>query len=847
MSTSEPSETTLARLRLLVIRPEGPDVVFLLGAGASVKSGVPPAAQVAEMALRRAYCRENGHSDDDPRVVRSDWMTWAEGLEWFNRDAPLADQYPAILERLLQPREERREFFLKLLGQRTQPSKGYVALADLVFKGWVKTILTTNFEELAFEACRATPMPWIQIVRTPSEAGLISTAPAYPQVIHLHGSVEHYTDQNIESETRSCHPSLRVQVVPLLRDHPLVVIGYRGAEPSIMADLLAEGARDGNYRRGMFWCVRDSEALHPNVQQLASQLGANFQLVRVGGFDECMAELNREVSARPRVTVDPSMTEPRIHDLEVATGRSLDDLDLAIADQQLDVYERAIGLTVGTSSADGDGRRVARLKACRLLTNDGRPTNAGYLLFGNGGVARVVITTGAETRELTGNVFTLAQEVQDVLSSDANEPFRLKGPASEEVRLYPPLALKELIVNALVHRDHGSDEPIVVEVHDDLIRISNPGGVVSGLDASRLGSPGVKAYRNPILADILYGVGLMDKAGSGLTDVRKLARDIGGDAMFAPDNKNTKFVATLIARPERPDPLTGTAIPASDLQTFTSNVLPVELVASTVWTAATAVRARADVYDAHPGQAVPAFAQAGGSLYSFTELGASENPLHEHALATPEQLPVAELLRDEDRERILVQLLNSELLLHARRAGLLSVAIDRRLYFPRTDEGPRDLSYQARLRKASRTVTKPIVSRTTNRITYWEHQAVRFSFRRYGADWGLALVPSWVFTRDGLRDVITGPRVGRLATRRSARDYNPQVAGDLTFWAWVLGGGEATFSLGGAAVRITSRFLEVTTNEVPAAEGPVLIADVEVDEDALQNELSELAQEAPVQ
>src|SRR5439155_9108301 len=140
---------------------------------------------------------------------------------------------------------------------------------------------------------------WIQIVRTPSEAGLISTAPAYPQVIHLHGSVEHYTDQNIESETRSCHPSLRVQVVPLLRDHPLVVIGYRGAEPSIMADLLAEGARDGNYRRGMFWCVRESETLHANVQQLASQLGANFQLVRVGGFDECMVELNRQGSARP--------------------------------------------------------------------------------------------------------------------------------------------------------------------------------------------------------------------------------------------------------------------------------------------------------------------------------------------------------------------------------------------------------------------------------------------------------------------------------------------------------------------------------------------------------------------
>jgi predicted HTH transcriptional regulator len=43
---------------------------------------------------------------------------------------------------------------------------------------------------------------------------------------------------------------------------------------------------------------------------------------------------------------------------------------------------------------------------------------------------------------------------------EINEPFRLKGRASEEVRPFDPIAVKELLVNALVHRDHDSDEPV---------------------------------------------------------------------------------------------------------------------------------------------------------------------------------------------------------------------------------------------------------------------------------------------------------------------------------------------------------------------------------------------------
>jgi hypothetical protein len=57
--------------------------------------------------------------------------------------------------------------------------------------------------------------------------------------------------------------------------------------------------------------------------------------------------------------------------------------------------------------------------------------------------------------------------------------------------------------------------------------------------------------------------------------------------------------------------------------------------------------------------------------------------------------------------------------------------------------------------------------------------AIRFSVRRFGGQWGVLLVPGWVFTLDGLRRLLRGPRVGPLSTRLTAHEYNQTVANHL--------------------------------------------------------------------
>jgi hypothetical protein len=84
----------------------------------------------------------------------------------------------------------------------------------------------------------------------------------------------------------------------MLADAPLVVIGYRGAEPSIVDHLLAKSVkRTHNFRNGIYWCVRPGEALHPNVDVLRRAIESNFTLLEIAGFDELTKDLGRELAS----------------------------------------------------------------------------------------------------------------------------------------------------------------------------------------------------------------------------------------------------------------------------------------------------------------------------------------------------------------------------------------------------------------------------------------------------------------------------------------------------------------------------------------------------------------------
>jgi SIR2-like domain len=821
--------------RLYSILKGQPRPLLLLGAGASLRSGIPTASGVVERAARWAYAHEYGRSEDDPRLQRSDWFPWLQGHSWYDRQSAFVDNYPSVVEHLLQPRHARAEFFRKLLSPGIGPSVGYDKLAEFLHLGFIHTVLTTNFDALLTEMRTLKGRPhFINVIQTSSDYTKFTTSPSYPQLVYLHGSVDHYTDKNLIQEVQRLDPKLVRMLSPLLRDHPLIVVGYRGAEPSVMEHLLIENAESSNfYRHGIFWCRRTTERdlpLPPLVTQLAETIGPNFTAIDIEGFDELFARdlwaLNQdsESSFESSITTSPPFVSPTF-DME-PSGAGLDELDWSTLRTRIVQYAKTLEISIPAQVERAwITEQLFHLNLAVRDSNGPRMTKAGLLLFGKrpqdeilasktrvtavGNPEWLNAASGRATSEgsstfenvVEGNLWEQFEKITEFVGA-FNRAFRLKGETSESVVPYPPLALKEIIVNALVHRDYRANEPILIEITSTSIKVFNRGGLVEEVrhrveagsieTEIRRGRRGIKGYRNPVLADLFYGSGEMDKAGSGLSDVLRDVRNNGGDVRFGPDVDNSSFEVEIFSRPEAVDKTTGTASPlVATTSRYVANVIEVSHLPSQMFHAGITARHVSQIWKQLPDQWIPPFLLIDRRVFSFYDPEARDNPLSQLLEGgDQETIDTEEFSSSAEGSRRLVQLLNLSFEAHLYHLGLVVDKKRKRAYFRRTEEGPRSITYQARLRRATRTVVKARVSKRTTKVLYWEHEAFGYRFERLGDTWGLLIDPGYVFSFDGFKGLLAPERVNRLSTQRAARDYNNAVLNDLSFWLWFISGAE---------------------------------------------------------
>src|SRR5206468_3604698 len=163
-----------------------------------------------------------------------------------------------------------------------------------------------NFDDLVARCAKSTrTVGHCDEIKTLSDYAMFDTASTVPQIIYLHGSVDHYSDKNLVHETQRLDDDLVTLLSPLLRDRPLIVVGYRGSESSVMRHLLADqAAACMNYRRGIYWCFRkggDPLSESDLLRHLHSIIHTNLQLVEIDSFDSLMITVDKLVSAAPTV------------------------------------------------------------------------------------------------------------------------------------------------------------------------------------------------------------------------------------------------------------------------------------------------------------------------------------------------------------------------------------------------------------------------------------------------------------------------------------------------------------------------------------------------------------------
>lgn len=107
---------------------------------------------------------------------------------------------------------------------------------------------------------------------------------------------------------------------------------------------------------------------------------------------------------------------------------------------------------------------------------------------------------------------------------------------------YPEEALRELILNACMHRDYQSNMPTRFYQYNDRIEIMNPGGLYGKARPENF--PNVNDYRNPIIAQALKILGYVNMFNRGVSRVKRLMLDNGGQEPRFDVSKITAFEVT---------------------------------------------------------------------------------------------------------------------------------------------------------------------------------------------------------------------------------------------------------------------------------------------------------------
>ena len=238
----------------------------------------------------------------------------------------------------------------------------------------------------------------------------------------------------------------------------------------------------------------------------------------------------------PSTGIATAEQERRLEERRVDRARTWDTracVDASLNDLALDIFKSTY-LPSGVSRAvlEENGRSIEeQLGSLRFYHKKlNAPTNAAVLLFGKdplyffpGAYVQYVKYDGPSQSDppvkemrISGDFVNVMRDLDRLAKDVANyRPIRRSDLSEEMVADYPDIALHELFINAVIHRNYdGSTTPVSINHFSDRIEIQNPGSLYGDLTRDQF--PGGTAYRNPVLAEAAKILGFANQFGRGI-------------------------------------------------------------------------------------------------------------------------------------------------------------------------------------------------------------------------------------------------------------------------------------------------------------------------------------------
>jgi ATP-dependent DNA helicase RecG len=131
-----------------------------------------------------------------------------------------------------------------------------------------------------------------------------------------------------------------------------------------------------------------------------------------------------------------------------------------------------------------------------------------------------------EEKRFTGDLLTLLRELDAFVGTlPTARPMTVSTLREEDVYDYPPIAIRELLMNAVAHRSYEAPSPIRFYQFADRLEIINPGPLYG--DATPANFPRQTSYRNPVVAEALAVLGFVNQYGRGVLRAQEALKKNG--------------------------------------------------------------------------------------------------------------------------------------------------------------------------------------------------------------------------------------------------------------------------------------------------------------------------------
>ena len=244
-----------------------------------------------------------------------------------------------------------------------------------------------------------------------------------------------------------------------------------------------------------------------------------------------------------RILMEKRRTNVTSFDASPCLNASLEDLDL-------NLFKHYFLPKAMSDEALEDDRRDVKYQLASFGFYDTRyncPTNAGMLFFAKhlrrfipGAYIQYVRYAGKDRsgdilteHEFKENLCTILPELDTFIKTTiANRrPIPVTALREEMVVDYPDWATRELVMNAICHRDYASNGPIQFYQYDDRIEIMNHGGLYGRVNESNF--PNVNDYRNIVVAEAMKVLGFVNRQSRGVLKLQKdLKANGNGEAVY---------------------------------------------------------------------------------------------------------------------------------------------------------------------------------------------------------------------------------------------------------------------------------------------------------------------------